>query len=682
MWPGGSAKSRSGPIRSRGSPKAISTWPPRWTGRSSPWGTHRPRRKCSLMKELAVAFLWHLHQPYYTDPLTKTAPLPWVRLHAIKGYFDMGLLLDEHPDVRVTMNLTPSLLLQLLELADGSVADLFWTHTARPAVDLTGDERVFILRHFFSANWDTMVRPHDRYYGLLFQRGTHPRDEDLPDLARRFSTQDLLDLQVWHNLAWFGHRALAQYPVLRELTAKGRQFTESDKQAVLASQRDIVARIIPLYRRLQDRGQIELSTTPFFHPILPLLIDTDSARRSRPDSAVPQRFAHPEDAETPRRKALRFHEGLFGRRLKAVAQRAPGTRPVVPVILDGENPWEHYPDGGEGFLRGLYAALTSDGSDGVRFLTVTPARELAEHPPTATLARLHTGSWINADLKIWVGHIEDNDAWERLGATRRFLQQRERAGDMPPDAVRQAWDELYAAEGSDWFWWYGDEFDTDHKALFDHLFRLHLANVYRLAHAEVPEYLKIPVLRQQAKLAFREPTAFITPVLDGVVTVFYEWQGAGYVEGRPPLSAMHSQGEYFSRIYFGFNLDQLSLRFDPAAAVADDVLDTPEVHVQFIEPRPAKLIFRLDLPEPPLLTLMHSQDGTSFGTARTYDSIRRKKVIELAVPFKDLGFGPGMQVRFVVRMMQGDLELERIPHERHVTFTVPDQTFEGAMWRA
>ena len=247
------------------------------------------------MKELAVAFLWHLHQPYYTDPLTKTAPLPWVRLHAIKGYFDMGLLLDEHPDVRVTMNLTPSLLLQLLELADGSVADLFWTHTARPAVDLTGDERVFILRHFFSANWDTMVRPHDRYYGLLFQRGTHPRDEDLPDLARRFSTQDLLDLQVWHNLAWFGHRALAQYPVLRELTAQGRQFTESDKQAVLASQRDIVARIIPLYRRLQDREQIELSTTPFFHPILPLLIDTDSARRSRPDSALPQRFAHPED---------------------------------------------------------------------------------------------------------------------------------------------------------------------------------------------------------------------------------------------------------------------------------------------------------------------------------------------------------------------------------------------------
>src|SRR5207244_3809681 len=245
------------------------------------------------MKELAVAFLWHLHQPYYTDPLTKTAPLPWVRLHAIKGYFDMGLLLDQHPDVRVTVNLTPSLLLQLLELADGSVADLFWTHTARPAADLTGDERVFILRHFFAANWDTMIRPHDRYYGLLIQRGLTLSEEELARLVLRFSVQELLDLQVWHNLAWFGHAALQRIQALRELIAKGRQFSESEKQTVLAAQREVLTRLVPLYRQLQDRGQIELSTTPFYHPILPLVIDTDIARRARPDCALPARFAHP-----------------------------------------------------------------------------------------------------------------------------------------------------------------------------------------------------------------------------------------------------------------------------------------------------------------------------------------------------------------------------------------------------
>jgi hypothetical protein len=194
--------------------------------------------------------------------------------------------------------------------------------------------------------------------------------------------------------------------------------------------------------------------------------------------------------------------------------------------------------------------------------------------------------------------------------------------------------------------------------------------------------MKVPVLHQRAKLAFREPTAFITPVLDGVVTDFYEWQGAGYVEGRPSLSAMHIRSEFFSRIYFGFNLDQFYLRLDPLTLGEGAESDTPEVHVQFIEPRPAKLIFRLDLPEPSVLTLMLSQDGASLTAARTYDTIRRKKVIELAVPFKDLGLDPGTHVRFVVKVMQGDLELDRIPHERHVSFTVPDQTFEGAMWRA
>src|SRR2546426_11447632 len=103
----------------------------------------------------------------------------------------MGILLDEPPDVRVTVNLTPSLLLQLQELADGPVTDLFWTHTARQAADLTGDERVFILRYFFSANWDTMIRPHDRHYGLLIQRGTHPTHGELPELARRLPTRGL-----------------------------------------------------------------------------------------------------------------------------------------------------------------------------------------------------------------------------------------------------------------------------------------------------------------------------------------------------------------------------------------------------------------------------------------------------------------------------------------------------------
>ncbi len=724
------------------------------------------------MKTVAVAILWHLHQPYYTDPVTHTALMPWVRLHAVKGYYDMAALLEEYPEAQVTVNLTPVLLRQLEEQANGTVTDAFRIHAERPASDLTESERAFILRHFFSANWDTMVRPHERYYGLLIRRGTHPRDEDLPGIAGRFSNQEVLDLQVWHNLAWFGHRALARLPQMRELIAKGRQFSEADKHAVLAAQREVVGWLIPLYRKLQERGQVELSTTPYFHPILPLLIDTDSARRARPDSALPQRFAHPEDAEAQLRRAIEYHEELFGRRplglwpsegsvcpelipilaklgirwaatdedvlarsvdrwhrddmlyrpyrvrteggecsmmfrdrelsdavgfvysrnppaaavedfggrLRAIASRSPEARPLVPVILDGENPWEHYPDGGEGFLRGLYAMLASGEAGGVKLQSVAPGRDLDEHPAAAELGRLHTGSWINADLKIWLGHTEDNDAWERVGKTRRFLLKHEETRSAPAGSLAAAWDELFAAEGSDWFWWYGDDFDTDHKALFDELFRLHLANVYRSAGETVPEFLKVPVLRQSVKTHVREPNALIAPTLDGAVTDFYEWQGAGAVDGRSPLSSMHTQQEFFSRVYFGFNLEHFYLRFDPVPAV--EGAESAEVHVQFLEPSAAKLIFRLALPDPPQFVLWLSPDGTAFSPARSFDTIRRRKVIELGVPFKELGLHAGMRVHLVIKVMQGDLEIDRIPQHRPLAFTVPDQTFEGMMWKA
>ena len=699
------------------------------------------------MKTVAVAFLWHLHQPYYTDPLTHTAPFPWVRLHATKGYFDMAVLLEEHPDMRATVNLTPSLLLQIKEQAEGRVRDVFLSHAACPAADLSLEERAFVLRHFFAANWDTMVKPHERYYGLLIQRGRRIQNGDLEKLAPRFSTQDLLDLQVWHNLAWFGHGAVARYPALRELIAKGRQFTEQEKHEVLSIQQEVVRQLIPLFKRLADREQIELSTTPFFHPILPLLINTDFAKRSRPESALPPGFAYPEDARAQLRMAIEFHTSLFGRRpvglwpsegsvcpelipmlaelgmrwaatdegilagsverwnresqlyqpylvsseaqevaflfrdrelsdamgfiyarndpraavadftarLAAIAERCPEARPLVPVILDGENPWEYYPDGGETFLRTLYTTMVAGAEGPLRYRTVTPERELEEYPPRARLDRLKTGSWINADFRIWIGHPEDNDAWERLGRTRRFLERQQQAVPISPEALELAWKELYAAEGSDWFWWYGDDFVTDHKDIFDQLFRLHLANVFRTFKTEVPEFLLVPIWQDRTKEATsHEPVALMEPCIDGSVTDFYEWRGAGYIDGQPPLSAMYKGRALFSRVYFGFNLEHFYLRFDPldglppasqtqgapgtdTFASADHDTAVEEVHVQFLAPHQVKLVFRMDVPELDRFTLLKSLDGITFFSEGTYDTIRRKKIIELGVPLKDIG---------------------------------------------
>ncbi|MEP6600486.1 MAG: glycoside hydrolase family 57 protein [Nitrospirota bacterium] len=738
------------------------------------------------MKTVAVAFLWHLHQPYYTDPLTHTAPFPWVRLHAAKGYFDMAVLLEEHPEMHATVNITPSLLLQLQEQEQGHVRDVFWSHAVCPAGDLSADQRTFILRHFFAASWDTMVRPHERYYSLLIQRGRQIQDGDAARLTPRFSTQDFLDLQVWHNLAWFGHRAVVRYPALRHLIAKGRQFTEGEKHEVLAMQHEVLCQLVPLFRRLANRGQIELSTTPFFHPILPLLINTDFAHRSRAESPVRSGFVHPEDARVQLRMAIEFHTSVFGQRpvgvwpsegavcpelvpmlaelgirwaatdegilaasvkewkrenqlyrpylvssqgrevaflfrdrelsdaigftyalnephaavddfiarLAAIAERSPEARPLVPVILDGENPWEHYPDGGEGFLRALYTTLIADKPGQVRFYSVTPQHELAQHPPTTRLDRIHTGSWINADLRIWIGHPEDNDAWERLGRTREFLLREQRQEHTP--TMEEAWKELYAAEGSDWFWWYGDDFETDHKNIFDQLFRLHLGNVFRILKKDVPEFLLLPIWhRPSMEAVVQKPVALIAPCIDGVVTNFYEWRGAGYIEGRPPLTAMYKGTAVFNRIYFGFSLEYLYLRFDPAEAGSRSVPPTgeapvgesggamaPVVHVQFLEPHHLKLVFALDLSEPARFRVLKSSDGISFFPGGTYDTIRRKKIIELMVPLKDLGLRLGSSAHIVIKVMDGGLERERLPQYEPLVLQVPDETFEATMWKA
>ncbi|HEY6085821.1 MAG TPA: glycoside hydrolase family 57 protein, partial [Nitrospira sp.] len=265
-----------------------------------------------MMKTARVCFVWHMHQPYYTDPVAGSASMPWVRLHATKAYFDMAYLLEKFPSVKATFNFTPSLLLQLLEIGEGSVRDLFWEHAQRPAEDLRPEEKAFLIRHFFSANWSTMVQPFPRYHELLTKRGLDVPGPDLERIARQFTAQELLDLQVWFNLAWFGYGAMDRYPRLAALRAKNRGFTEDEKQEVLSLQRRAIQAIVPMYRQLMERGQIELTTTPFYHPILPLIIDTDITHRARPDLPLPPRFRAPEDAEAQLRRAVEFHTATFG----------------------------------------------------------------------------------------------------------------------------------------------------------------------------------------------------------------------------------------------------------------------------------------------------------------------------------------------------------------------------------
>ncbi|MCA9545283.1 MAG: glycoside hydrolase, partial [Myxococcales bacterium] len=251
-----------------------------------------------------LAFLWHMHQPSYREPASGAIALPWVRLHATRSYFDMAWLLERHPDIHATFNFVPVLVEQLESYLAGE-RDRYFTLTQRPAEALDAAERRFLLKHFFSVAQETEIRPRPRYWSLLSRRDADPE-------GARFSAQDLRDLQVLFNLAWFGFAARAEFPELAELEKRGRDFTDADKARILAIQVAIIGRVLPLYRKLAARAQIEITTTPYYHPILPLLIDTEHADRCQPGRARPRRFAWPEDAQAHVTQAVAAHTRVFG----------------------------------------------------------------------------------------------------------------------------------------------------------------------------------------------------------------------------------------------------------------------------------------------------------------------------------------------------------------------------------
>ncbi len=247
-----------------------------------------------------------MHQPFYKDTETNRYFLPWVRLHAVKDYLHIAEVIGDFPSVRQTINLVPSLLVQLEDYAKGNATDPCLDVSRRQT--LSANDKAFILDNFFSINWDRFVWPVPRYSQLARLREAAQGEVDL--LGYRF----WLDLIVWFNLAWIDPSTRQREPRLRAIVARGKDFDRADVAVVLEYHRAACARVIPAYRELAERGQIELSTTPFYHPIVPLLIDTSSARGARPDVPLPDgRFSHPEDARDHLDQAVRFHEHVFGR---------------------------------------------------------------------------------------------------------------------------------------------------------------------------------------------------------------------------------------------------------------------------------------------------------------------------------------------------------------------------------
>ncbi|MBV8557213.1 MAG: hypothetical protein JO116_16740 [Planctomycetaceae bacterium] len=728
------------------------------------------------MTSVSLALMWHQHQPYYPDDVAGENPMPWVRLHATKDYLGMALHLEEVPEFRCTINLVPSLLVQLDAYVHGAT-DRHLRVSRMPADGLSHDDAIYLIDNFFMAFADVMIRPHPRYHELYLQRGLgHDTGEHaLP----RFRERDLRDLQVWSNLAWFHPLLFEKDPELAEFKAKGRRYTEDEKQWLLDQQRELLAQVIPLHRKLADRGQVELTTTPFYHPILPLLFDKRLAREAMPDVHLPNyKDGYVEDAEVHVARAVESHRNHFGARPRGLwpsegsvcqamipllakhgiqwiatdeeilgcslhgkvgrdgrghvrhpellyrawkvnegghelgivfrdhsmsdqvgfhYQRSPGhvaagdfigklhaigdacwhnPATLVPVILDGENCWEYYPDGGVSFLRSLYHGAVRD----PRIRPVTVGEFLHEHPPVDTLHRLFAGSWISHNFAIWIGHHEDNRAWDALHATRQFLVAEEKTGRHDPEALRRAWDEMYIAEGSDWFWWYGDDHSSALDALFDHLFRKHLRNVYQLLGHEPPGSLFTPI--SQA-IPYRpihdQPNSFLRVKIDGR-SPYFEWINAAryHCGNERGTMALATKG-ILKCIWFGFSIERLLIRIDTEGGAASERLaEVNQLRIGFVDPPGWEILVDAPALPRPAACIHHAGELSSNGTTV---EVATGQILELGVPFCRIGLKAGDPIRFCVELLRGDSSVDRAPREGIFELTVPTPDFERIMWQ-
>ncbi len=264
--------------------------------------------------KLYVCFFWHMHQPYYKDPETGTYILPWVRLHAIKDYAALPRIFRRVPGVRHTFNLVPSLLIQVKDYVDNGAEDIFLTVSRKNALDLTKDEERFLLRNFFSAFPPTMIIPQARYAELFYRREEARRALENHGAPGEFGASEYTDLVTLFNLVWFHPLHREEDPELTRLWQKGRGFTEKEKHYVLDRQRDIMATVIPEYRRLAEKDGGELSCSPMYHPILPLLIDNQAAERALPGAPLPKLpFRYPEDALGQLLRGRESFRAHFGR---------------------------------------------------------------------------------------------------------------------------------------------------------------------------------------------------------------------------------------------------------------------------------------------------------------------------------------------------------------------------------
>jgi alpha-amylase/alpha-mannosidase (GH57 family) len=583
-------------------------------------------------KTLYLNIIWHQHQPMYLDPATDQLKGPWVRTHGTKDYYDMAATVAKYPAIHVTVNLTSSLMVQL---------DEYYVKRLRPFIDLrknrvdakkyfevfrgktdpwidlalksttqfTKDDLNFLLTNVWNAFSvsDVLILRFPEYRAL--------REKFRKEGVEGLSEQDRREIKFWFYLANFDPDFLAGKVELLtggtidlgDIIGKQddgmyrlkKRISEDDCNRIVAETYKVLAAVIPTHKKLMyhtstHQGQVEVITTPFYHPILPLIFDSDLAKVCQPNDSMPPRFHYPEDADAQVSMAVEFYKKQFGVMptgmwpaegavahdvtaifaahgiqwiatdeknlarskaeshekyypysvatqgakvpvavvfrdtelsdkigfvyqnykgedaaddfIKSILQYLPAADEpdrLLTVILDGENAWEWYrlDNDGKEFQNALYRKLSAlfdaklvTTTTVTEFVNGNPSRGVPAHPVEGLkkISWLWPGSWINANYDTWLGEREENLAWSYLLTARNDLG---RSGLKQPDPkavppakgsrswfAHKSWESMYAAEGSDWFWWFGDDqLAPGGDKPYDIAFRNYLENIYRFA---------------------------------------------------------------------------------------------------------------------------------------------------------------------------------------------------------
>ncbi|MCX7844306.1 MAG: hypothetical protein N2507_02965 [Candidatus Bipolaricaulota bacterium] len=712
---------------------------------------------------LNLAIVWHMHQPLYWNRLTGEYELPWVRVHAVQEYVDSPRIQLEFPGIKVTYNLQPSLLWQILDYAEiteaerakGGLYELIgavdnhlkwtWTLLNEPG-KLAPEARAALQEQSFWIN-PYMLRPGGKYYDPYYAELNQLKGR------RALTDQELLDAAGLF-LLWQISPELHGELGLLDLRGK-RGWTREDLVRVIRAQHRVIVQVVDYYRRAQAAGA-ELITSPFYHPILPILAEygwtEDVLAQLRlgqeqharlfgraavgvwpPEQAVSEKavallaqagFAwtvadewslsaalgrqpSPAELAQPWRLgpiALFFRDHTisdqiafsygnkptaeavadFLARVRRYWEALPNPeRHVLVVALDGEN-WMFmagYPDNGREFLRALYRALLQ--ADWVR--TVTPAEFLARHGAQAALPRLPTGSW-GGDLSTWQGESEEDEAWAILAQARAAVFAR----DPNPKALEA----LYAAEGSDWFWWYGDDQDSGTDDLFDWLFKAHLVGAYRAARyaeAEIPTSLFLRLI-----VPFRASLGEVKPTLDGRISEPAEWAEAVVYPGKGEIRTFalaYGESYLYARVdlarpareLLGTDLRLVLYASGKPGEKANILTRHAGVQLGFAFASAVELELAKVRADGSGYVFRYGADGkggwrlTSPVRTLLYRRAAVGEVVEFMVPFEELGVEPGQSLTVAVVLERPGALLGQAP-ERPLFARIPTLIRGTEIW--